>query len=520
VPVAPQSSLQHDPSLYWSTHDEGRIAVRFGEQTWTWRQLAERVQRNAAAQFAVGLRSSDRVAFLDKNHPACLETTLACAVAGTVNSVVNFRLAPSELVFVLNDSRAHLLIVGAEFVETIRSIASELPHLRRIVVLGGDDDEYENWLSRAPAAHCTAASDPDTCFLQLYTSGTTGHPKGAMLTHRSLGAHSVSAAATFGFGHDSVNMVAMPLFHVGGSSWALAGMSQGAETIIVRNVDPDAVLNQLTTESVTHTFLVPAAIQSLLRVPGAAQRDLRKLRCLAYGGSPISADLLTAALDTFAVDFYQVYGMTEASGALCVLGPDDHRQSTWPERMTSIGRPVRGVALRVTDPATGLPVPPGQIGEFEIRGPQVMSGYWRRPELHTGLAGDWFKTGDAGYQDADGYLYIADRVKDMIITGGENVYPAEVERVIREYPGISDVAVIGVPDEKWGEAVHAVVVPADEGALAVGELLEFCASHLAGYKRPRTVQVIDVLPRNATGKVLKRDLRAPHWAGRGAKDHR
>jgi acyl-CoA synthetase (AMP-forming)/AMP-acid ligase II len=511
--MAPLTSAEQDPSLYWSIHDQDRVALRFGEQTWTWRQLSVRVQHNAAAQIESGLQPGDRVAFLDRNHPACLETTLACAVAGTVNAALNFRLAPSELMFVLNDSRAQLLIVGAEFVETIRSIASELPHLRRIVVLGGDDDEYENWLSNAPAEQRAAGSDPDTCFLQLYTSGTTGHPKGAMLTHRSLGAHTVAAAEAFGFQENSVNLVAMPLFHVSGTSWALAGMSQGAETIIVRAIDPDALLNRLMDQSVTHAFLVPAVIRSLLDVPGAAQRDLGKLRCLAYGGSPIPADLLTAAMDAFAVGFYQVYGMTEASGAICVLGPDDHRDTARIERKASIGRPVRAMQLRVTDAATGEPASPGQTGELEIRGPQVMAGYWRRPDVHSGLAEDWFKTGDAGYQDADGYFYLVDRVKDMIITGGENVYPAEVEQVIRGFPGIADVAVIGIPDEKWGEAVHAVVVPADIAAVDPDKLLEFCGSRLAGYKRPRTVQVIDALPRNATGKVLKRDLRAPHWAG-------
>ena len=225
--------------------------------------------------------------------------------------------------------------------------------------------------------------------------------------------------------------------------------------------------------------------------------------------------LLREAMSTFDVDFYQVYGMTEASGVFCVLGPQHHRDSARPERLRAAGQPIEGVEVRVVDPALGDEVPVGEVGEFQIRGPQVMTGYWQREsDTAASFDGEWFKTGDAGRRDPDGFYYVEDRVKDVIISGGENIYPAEVERVVSEFPGVAEVAVIGVPDDKWGEVVRAVVVAKSGADIDEDKLLDFCAAHLAGYKRPRTIDIVTSLPRNATGKILKRDLRAPHWAGR------
>ena len=511
------SPIHHvfDPITYWVSQDPTRVALRFEDQSWTWQQLSDRVRRNAAAQSALGLAPGDRVAFLDKNHPASLETTLACALAGTVNAVLNYRLAPSELAYVINDSRAELLILGAEFVDVVDAIKPNLDHVRTIIVLGGEADEYEAWLGKAPPREIAHPAHPEDCFLQLYTSGTTGHPKGAMLTHRSVGAHSVASSAAFGFARDSVNMVAMPLFHVGGTSWALAAMSQGAETILVREVVPAVVLDQITRQSVTHAFFVPAVIRFFLQVPGVSARDFRSLRCLGYGGSPMPEALLREAMGTFEVDFYQVYGMTEASGVFCVLAPQDHRDPARPELLRAAGRPVEGAEVRVVDPATGDELPVGEVGEFQIRGPQVMAGYWQREaDTAASFDGEWFRTGDAGRRDPDGFFFVEDRVKDVIISGGENIYPAEVERVVSEFPDVAEVAVIGVPDDKWGEVVRAVVVAKSGADIDENKLLDFCAAHLAGYKRPRTIDIVPSLPRNATGKILKRDLRAPHWAGR------
>ncbi len=499
----------------WEAADPDRVAVQAGAAAWTWAEFAGRIRRNASAQRAAGLSPGDRVGFLDKNHPACLETTLACALAGTASTVINFRLSLEELTYVINDCGARVLLVGAEFLPVIEQIRGGLASVERVIPVGGEADGYEEFLAAAPAAGPGHPAQPDDCFLQLYTSGTTGYPKGAMLTHRSITAHSRAAAPAFGFGRDSVNMVAMPLFHVGGTSWALAGMAEGSRTVVVRDVVPDAVLAQFSRDGITHAFFVPAVFGFFLQVPGAAGHDYSSLRCLGYGGSPMPAPLLRQAMDVFGVDFYQVYGMTEASGAFCVLGPGDHRDPAHPERLASVGRPVAGVEMRVTDPATGQRVPDGEIGEFEVRGELVMAGYWQRPaDTAAAITGGWLRTGDAGRRDAHGYYYIEDRVKDMIISGGENVYPAEVERVLSEYPDVAEVAVIGVPDPAWGEAVKAVIVPRPGAALDTGKLLEFCRPRLAGYKRPASVDVVEVLPRNATGKILKHRLRGPYWEGR------
>jgi acyl-CoA synthetase (AMP-forming)/AMP-acid ligase II len=500
----------------WERETPDREAVRAGDRAWTWAQWAERIRRGAAAQTAAGLRPGDRVAFLDKNHPACLETTFACSLAGTANAVVNFRLAADEVAYIVNDAQARILFVGAEFLPVVDQVRDKLSTVERVVVVGGDADEYEAWLAAADPAEPAHEARPDDCFLQLYTSGTTGFPKGAMLTHRSMAAHTLAAAPAFGYTQDSVNLAAMPMFHVSGTSWSLLSLYTGGRTIVVRDIVPDQVLDQITRERVTHAFLVPAVYGFFLQLPDVAQRDYSSLRCLGYGGSPMPLPLLRRCLEVFPVDFYQVYGMTEMSGVFSVLAPGDHRDAAHEERLSSAGRPIAGVEVKVVDPATKEELPAGQVGEFWVRSEQRMAGYWGRAEAtaETLLPDGWLRTGDAGRLDDGGYLYLEDRVKDMIISGGENVYPAEVERVVAEHPAVAEVAVISVPDDKWGEAVKAVVVARPDTSLDEAELIAFSRARLAGYKCPRSVDVVDALPRNPTGKVLKRELRAPYWAGR------
>jgi acyl-CoA synthetase (AMP-forming)/AMP-acid ligase II len=505
-----------DPLRRFAAEAPNEEALRYEDRAWTWSEWAERLRRAAMAQVAAGLRPGDRVAFLDKNHPACLEITLACSLVGTANAVINWRLAADEVAYAIGDSGARVLFVGAEFVPVVDQIRAKLPAVERVVVVGGDGDGYEAWLGEAASGEPEHRPRPDDCFLQLYTSGTTGFPKGAMLTHRSMAAHNAAAAAAFGFTRDTVNLVAMPLFHVGGTSWALAGMAVGARTILVREVVPDAILDEIAREGVTHAFFVPAVYGFFTQLAGVAERDYSSLRCLGYGGAPMPPPLMRQCLEIFPVDFYQVYGMTEMSGVFSVLGPADHRDAAHPERLLSAGRPVAGAEVRVVDPATGKDLGPGDVGEFWVRSDQHMAGYWAKPEAtaETLLPDGWVRTGDAGYRDEAGYLYISDRVKDMIISGGENVYPAEVERVVAEYPGVADVAVIGVPDDRWGEAVKAIVVAAPGATMDEAGLIAHCRSALAGYKCPKSVDVVDTLPRNSTGKVLRRELRAPYWAGR------
>ena len=494
----------------WVTDAPGREALAFGEQSWTWAQLEDRVRRAAGALRASGLGPGDRLAVLDKNHPACVELTLAASLIGAANVVVSFRLSREELAHVLDDSAARVVVVGAEFAATLAGVRDRLPKVREVVVLGGDGDEYETRLAAAEPVTEPYGSAPDDCFLQLYTSGTTGWPKGAMLTQRGMTAHTRAVAPAYAMDEGTINIVAMPLFHVGGTSWALGSMSAGGRTIIVREPVPGALLGLIESRKATHAFFVPAVVGMLFADPGRACSALRSLTVLAYGGSPMPAPLLERTLSVLpATPLYSVYGMTETSGVLCVLGPDEHRDQRRAYLRASAGRPLPGNEVRVVDPATGTDVRPGEVGEFWVRSDQVMAGYWNMPEAtrEAITPGGWLRTGDAGRID-EGYLYIEDRVKDMIISGGENVYPAEVERVLVRHPDVAEVAVIGVPDEKWGEAVKAVVVPAAGAAVDEAALIAFTRDRLAHYKSPTSVSVLPALPRNTTGKVLKRRLRS------------
>lgn len=499
----------------WVAEKPDDLAVIDGDRHFTWSRFRERIERNAAAQVASGVRPGDRIAFLDKNSVACVETTLAASLTGAANAVINFRLSPAEVAYIINDAQASLVITGPEFVDTIAAIRDELTTVERVIVSGGPDDEYERWLDCGSESFVAAPFDPDAAFLQLYTSGTTGHPKGAMLTHRSLSAHSRAAVTGFRFTEDSVSMVAMPLFHVGGSSWVLAGMSVGAQTVIVRETVPGDVLDEMVERAVTHAFFVPAVYGFFLADRRLHKRNYSAVRCLGYGGSPMPLPTIRACLDAWPdVDFYQVYGMTEMSGVFSVLTPADHRDATHPERLVSAGRVLPGNIVKVVDPV-GNTLPPNTVGELWTKSQQHMLGYWRNPQATAEtLVGDWLRTGDAGHMDPDGYLFISDRVKDMIITGGENVYPVEVERVVVEHEAVADVAVIGVPDDKWGESVKAVVVLNADSAVTEDELIDYCRGRLAGYKIPKTVDFVSALPRNSTGKILKREIRKEYWAGR------
>jgi acyl-CoA synthetase (AMP-forming)/AMP-acid ligase II len=508
--VGEQPPLVHQVVLDRATtspHDE---ALLFGDRSWSWTQLAGRVEKTAAALRSRGLRAGDRFAVLDRNHPACLELTLAAARIGATNVVVNFRLAADEIAYVLSDSNACLAVVGAEFAELVSGLHPRLPALRDVIVLGGPADEYEAWLAAAPELETPAHEPgPDDCFLQLYTSGTTGRPKGAMLTHRGVGTHTMTVSAAYGMDEHSVNLVAMPLFHVGGTCWALASMYAGGRTVVARDATPSSLIELLRAHGVTHVFLVPTVIEALLADPQQARGAFATVRVLAYGGSPTPASLMRRILETLPTPLYSVYGMTELSGSACMLTPEEHRDPEREHLLSSVGRPLPGVEVRVVDPATGGDLAPGQLGELWIRSEHTMAGYWNQPAATRETLTDdgWLKTGDAGRATPEGHVFIEDRVKDMIISGGENIYPAEVERALAEHPDVADVAVVGLPDAKWGEKVKAVIVPAAGVAPDPDALIEFSRARLAGYKCPAAIEFVATLPRNSTGKVDKRRLR-------------
>lgn len=504
------------------THASGKpdaTCLALGDRRVSWADLYDRSSRVAAGLAAAGVGSQDHVAFLDKNGIEHFEVFFGAALANAISVDVNWRLAPPEVEFIVNDAEAKVLVVGPDFVPVLDAIAESLTTVTTILVIGGHEkfEDYDAWVARHEPVDPHTPAGPDDVAFQLYSSGTTGRPKGVMLTNHNFFALLPVATGMWGIGSDKVNLVAMPLFHIGGGGWAVAGMYEGATSIVVRELDPSALVTLFREERITHGFLVPAVLQFMLQVPEAKDADYSSLEVLVYGASPISEDVLARSIETFGAEFWQAYGLTETTGAVVNLPPADH-DPAGPNRhrLRSCGVAGPGVELRIVDPDSLRDCAVGEVGEIWIRSAQVMKGYWHN-DAATAEAIDpdgWFKSGDAGYLDADGYLFIHDRVKDMIVSGGENVYPAEVENVLMSYDGIADVAVIGVPHEKWGETAKAIVVKAPGAAPTEDEIIAFSREHLARFKCPTSVDFVDALPRNPSGKVLKKDLRAPFWAGR------
>jgi acyl-CoA synthetase (AMP-forming)/AMP-acid ligase II len=493
------------------------IAIHFGERQWSWAQWASRIRHTAGALRAAGLQRGQVVAFLDKNHPACLETLLAATSIGAVATIVNWRVIGDELVHVLDDSGARVVVVGAELAAAVEAVRAKVPGVERVIVVGGSDDEYESLIAAAsPVDVDPEVSDTDAA-ITIYSSGTTGRPKGVQLSQRALVNHIVNLSPPFPFSEGDANLVAMPLFHVGGIAYAFFGIRAGASTFLTREPEAATLIGAVKAGA-THAFFVPPVIARFLDAGEAATAALSGLRYLVYGAAPMPVPLLQRALAAWPeMNFVQVYGQTELCGAIAALDADDHRDSRRPELLMSAGKAAQGNEIRIVDPESGEQLPDGESGEIWVRSNQRMIGYLNRPEAtaDTITADDWLRTGDIGRLDADGYLFIEDRLRDMIITGGENVYGPEVESVLLEHPGIVDAAIIGVPDDQWGESVKAIVVTSAD--LEPAEIIEFCRQHLAGYKSPRTVDFVDELPRNASGKILKNQLREPYWKDRARK---
>jgi acyl-CoA synthetase (AMP-forming)/AMP-acid ligase II len=517
----PAPRLITDRLEHWASTTPDAPALIYRTRRWTFAEFYGDVQRAAAALRGAGVGPGDHIAVFDKNHPSCLQLTFAAASIGAANAVVNWRLSPDELAYVIDNSAAVVLFVGAEFADTVAAIADRLPRVRQVVTVGGESDEYEQWLDSGTTVPSAGQPGPgrdpgpeDTCLL-LYTSGTTGYPKGAQLTHRGLAAHTTNVSSVFRFGEGDVNLVAMPLFHVGGSSYSQFGFHHGVPTVLTREPDAASLFGALAAGA-SHAFLVPAVIAGIVAAGDRAMAAMSTLRYLGYGASPMPLPLLRTVLAAWPdMHFIQVYGMTELAGVVTTLDPDDHRDSTHPERLASAGRPIPGVRMRLVDPVLGTDVGPGETGELWFATDQLMAGYWDNPEATAAAITDgWLRSGDIARLDDEGFVFIVDRIKDMIISGGENIYSPEVERMIGEHPAVAEVAVIGIPDETWGEAVRAVVAPYPGKEIDPEELIQFCRGQLAHYKCPRTVEVMAALPRNGTGKILKRSLREPFWTGR------
>jgi acyl-CoA synthetase (AMP-forming)/AMP-acid ligase II len=472
----------------------------------------------AHALAAAGVRQGQRIAYLGKNSDHYFELLLGAAKAGVVMVPVGWRLAPPEIAFIVDNAEAQMLFVGGEFAE----LAAATPELAAKTVIamepGSRWPTYEAWRDAQPATEPDVTVLSTDVTVQLYTSGTTGKPKGAMLTHdnlltgRKLG--KLHPMPWNDWGPEDVSLVAMPVAHIGGTGWGLVGLVNGARGIVAREFDPLKVLDFIEHDRVSKMFMVPAALQIVVRQPRARQVDYSRMKYILYGASPIPLDLLRECMEVFGCGFCQQYGMTETTGTIVYLPPEDH-DPAGNNRMRAAGLPLPGVEICVLG-ADGERLPPGEVGEVATRSYANMAGYWKLDDATKAtIAPDgWLRTGDAGYMDEDGYLFIHDRVKDMIISGGENVYPAEVESAVYGHPAVAEVAVIGVPDDKWGEAVKAVVVAKPGMTIDPDDIIAFARSRIAAFKVPKSVDVIDALPRNASGKILRRELREPYWAGK------
>ena len=509
-----------------------RIALVFEDETITYGALAERVNRLAQGLIAAGVRPGDRIAHFGQNSAAYFETLFAAARIGAVMTGLNWRLAAAELATLLSDARPPVLLFDRIFTATVAEALAASKAAPRLLLVTDSDDEgpYRNfarWRDSHPAHPPTHRPAPTDPLSLMYTSGTTGLPKGALISHEAvvlarrfeneMRAHDPAFPL---WDPDQVQLVQAPVFHLTGNVWAMLALYGGARLVIHRRFDPQAVLDAIPRHRITRMILVPAMLHALITHPALPETDLSSLDCIYYGGSPTPLPLLTAALRAFPCGFLQLYGMTEAGGAISYLSPADHDPDGRDPRMRSAGRPYPWVQIRVQDQA-GHSLPPGEIGEVAVRTPTVMRGYADRPEATAAVLRDgWLLTGDAGYLDADGFLYIVDRVRDMIISGGENIFPSEIEAVIAQHPAVREVAVIGLPSPRWGEELCAVVA-LQPGAQLTPEALEgFLRERIAGYKVPRRLVFVDTLPRNATGKVLRRVLKERFAQGDSGGDER
>lgn len=487
-------------------------ALIVGHRTITYGDLDTRSNRVAQAFAAAGVRRGDRVAFIDRNGAEFFEVIFGLAKLGAVGVPVNWRLAPAEMAHILADCGAAYVVVGADFFGHVEAIETQLT--ADVIAIGAHPrwPAFDDWVQAYPAVDPAVVTGPDDLVLLMYTSGTTGRPKGAMLSNANYVCKTRGVAGPWLLDPSAVSMAVMPLFHMAGSGWAFAGLWHGALTVVLRDVDPVAILHAIDTHRVTNMLVVPAVVRMLLDTPGLSAADVSSLRIVVFGASPISDDVLRRGVARFGAVFAQVYGMTETTGSITQLAASDLTSET----MRSCGTPYPWVQVRIVDP-DGLDVPIGSVGEVWTRSAQNMLGYWQNPvaTAATLTADGWLRTGDAGYLDADGRLYLHDRIKDMIVSGGENVFPAEVENVLMTHPDVADVAVIGVPDDRWGEAVKAVVVPAAGARPSEKTLIDFARGHLGGFKVPKSVDFVDALPRNPSGKILKRTVREPYWRGAG-----
>jgi acyl-CoA synthetase (AMP-forming)/AMP-acid ligase II len=502
------------------------LALVYGPKKLTYAQFNSRVNSLANALCRLGIQRGDNIAVLQYNYPETLESIFACFKAGCGAVPINFRLHPNEFAFIIDHSEAKAVILSAEFNEAIIGIRDRIPTARHLIALSGAQGEildYEKLLSVESDQFRDADVLPDDLAWLFYTSGTTGMPKGAMLTHRNLIATSMNFYADIcpGFGPDDVVLHAAPLSH-GSGIYALPNIGKAATNVILasKSFDPELIFETIQEYRVTNIFAAPTMIKLMVESPAVDKYDHSSLRARNYGGAPMLVEDLKQAMERLGPCLVQLFGQAESPMTITYLPHRDHMLEGSPEqikRLSSAGFPRTDVEVKIFD-GDDKEVPPGETGEIVTRSDLVMKGYWRNPEAtNETLKNGWLHTGDMGYMDEMGYLYIMDRSKDMIISGGENIYPREIEEALIRHEAIREVAVIGIPDPKWGEAIKAVVALLPGVSATEEELISFCKNQIASYKKPKSVDFVDELPKNNYGKILKRDLRARYWKDKARK---
>ncbi len=483
----------------------------FEGRKFTYAEMNERSNRAAQAFLTLGLKPGDRVAWLARNLAIFWDALFGAAKIGVVMTPINWRLAPAEVVQILNDARAKLFVGEGMFIDSLKTVDNYAPPETLLLESGAGG--FDALVDVQEAKEPDYQPGPDDVVVQLYTSGTTGLPKGVILTNRcyhEVGESGKKADVVLPKTDDEAMLHALPHFHVAGVNFGFMGVSRSMPIIQHRQFDPSAIVKEAQGATPLNSFFVPAMIMMILEAARQMQMPLDKFASVSYGAAPMPEALLDAAMAAMPnAAFTQFYGMTETTGGVTVLAHEDHAQGK-PQRL-SAGKPLPGCEVRICDPATGKDVAQGVTGEIVAKSGFIMDGYWNQPAATAEVIRDgWYWTGDAGYVDENGFLYVVDRIKDMIISGGENIYPVELENILAAHPQIADVAVIGVPDEKWGEVVKVVAVKRIAVDLDEKGVIDFLKDKIAHFKMPKYVEFIDMLPRNPSGKILKTELRKMH----------
>lgn len=508
-----------DQTLWFHVQREpDKIALVNPTAALTYRQLEERSNQIAHGLKSLGLPPGSRVAYLGQEHLQYYELIFACAKSQLVIVPINWRLTAVEVQHILADSGTAVLVCHPQQLGILEEVRPRLSELRHVFVTGKNTDyaSFDCWAELFPVASAACGASADDPVAQLYTSGTTGLPKGVVLAHRSFfkvrDALLAANCSWIDWRPDDRAFIGIPGFHVGGLWWSMQAFNAGVTCVSVPTFSASLAVRLIEQLQITTLCVVPAMIQMMLGEKGASVEAFRSVRKVVYGGSPISEPLLEQALSIMQAEFAQIYGLTETGNTAVCLPPEAHVAGS--PTMKAAGRPYPGFQIKIID-GDGNELQRGEIGEVCINTPARMLEYWNKPEeTARTLQGEWIHTGDAGYVSADGYLYICDRIKDVIIVAGENVYPAEVEKAIMMHPAVLDAAVIGVPDERWGEGVVAYVVPEASSQIIISDVIAFLRKRMADFKVPKHFELIDAIPRNPSGKILRRVLRDPKWASR------